>query len=779
MSSCLAETIVAAGAAGTPAAIDSLPIAGRTCDVRVQPLGEGVAVFFSPCLGQQQPSECPSSQVLPVAGIVAFEGDCRSGASRLSPAAVRVLGGSGLGHGSGLTELAARVHPEDRPHRAASIAGALARGGEYAVQYRLAGADMDTVIWLEERGIVDLGLDGAPSRQRGLLIDITRRHLAEEAVGTSQRLLVQASRIARLGAWELDLESGAITWSEEIQGIFGFPAGARPLTYAAWRELLDPADRERHERALDVALRGEAEYTLEYSLRRPDGEELVLRCQAEVRRDLRGRPARMVGMVQDVTERVRGERAVSLVEARYRALALAAARIVWTCSPDGTRLFAPGWQALTGQGESDIQSRGWAAALHPEDADRTVATWAHALQHHTLCQVEFRLRMADGSYRWFADRGMPVVDPTGEVIEWVGVTHDIDDLKRGEQALRASEQRFRALVENGAVGLTLGDHSGRITYANEALLALLGYSAAEVESGAMRWDLLTPADELWRDHAAMEELDRIGHTAPWEKSYVAKDGRRVPVLIGVTILERGPHGVFGPGTLLSAFVLDLTERKRADAALRDSEERFRKLGEASFDGIDIVVDGIVREANQGFADMFGYDLHEVIGRPATDFVAEESLSDVRRRIADGLEGRYELVGKRRDGRRIPLEATAKTHEVDGRPGRITALRDLTERRSLEERYLQAQKMEAVGRLAGGVAHDFNNLLMVIRAIPRCSRGIKAGRAKFQKVQSIQQAADRAATLTRQLLAFSRKQLLELKVVDVNTVIGDMERLLRR
>ena len=105
--------------------------------------------------------------------------------------------------------------------------------------------------------------------------------------------------------------------------------------------------------------------------------------------------------------------------------------------------------------------------------------------------------------------------------------------------------------------------------------------------------------------------------------------------------------------------------------------------------------------------------------------------------------------------------------------------DITDRRQLEEQFRQAQKMDAVGRLAGGVAHDFNNLLMVINGYTEVLlEQLEQGSAMHQKVQSIQQAADRAATLTRQLLAFSRKQLLELKVVDVNTVIGDMERLLR-
>ena len=117
--------------------------------------------------------------------------------------------------------------------------------------------------------------------------------------------------------------------------------------------------------------------------------------------------------------------------------------------------------------------------------------------------------------------------------------------------------------------------------------------------------------------------------------------------------------------------------------------------------------------NTGYTEMFGYSMDELLGRPLTDLVAEESLADVKRRHEENFEGTYELVGRRKDGKKLFLEATGRTYEIGGRPARITALRDMTEKRTLENQFRQAQKMEAVGRLAGGIAHDFNNLLTVI------------------------------------------------------------------
>ena len=141
----------------------------------------------------------------------------------------------------------------------------------------------------------------------------------------------------------------------------------------------------------------------------------------------------------------------------------------------------------------------------------------------------------------------------------------------------------------------------------------------------------------------------------------------------------------------------------------------------------------------------------------------------------------EVQWKRQDGRVITVRLSGRAAQNSDEAEDVLELiaEDITDRRQLEEQFRQAQKMEAVGRLAGGVAHDFNNLLMVINGYTEVLlEQLEQGSSKHQKFQSIQQAAERAATLTRQLLAFSRKQLLELKVVDVNTVIQEMERLLR-
>lgn len=225
--------------------------------------------------------------------------------------------------------------------------------------------------------------------------------------------------------------------------------------------------------------------------------------------------------------------------------------------------------------------------------------------------------------------------------------------------------------------------------------------------------------------------------------------------------------------------LDVSDRRTVEEALRESEARFRLLTEASFDGILISVNGVIREANQGLVDMLGYTVEELIGRPALDLIDPESRELVASRISQGLEGVYAFIGRHKSGKSMMLEAAARTHMIDGQRGRLTAVRDITEKRNLENQFRQAQKMEAVGRLAGGIAHDFNNLLTVIMAYTQMiADDTSAEDPHRDDLEEIRKAATAAASLTRQLLAFSRQQVIEPRLVHLNEVVESAGKMLR-
>src|ERR1700752_2171466 len=239
-------------------------------------------------------------------------------------------------------------------------------------------------------------------------------------------------------------------------------------------------------------------------------------------------------------------------------------------------------------------------------------------------------------------------------------------------------------------------------------------------------------------------------------------------------------------TFVARQLASAVEIKRNEQALRRSEARYRSLVQSSVYGIyRSSLEGRFLDVNPALITMLGYGSAEevLLLDPQKDVFAQSAghtrLIDEFRRTGrlDGIEVKW----KRNDGKTITVRISGRAVSSADEPADVleAIAEDVTDRRELEDQFRQAQKMEAVGRLAGGVAHDFNNLLMVISGYAEVVLAtLGPEHHLYEKGRAIQLAADRATTLTRQLLAFSRKQLLELKVVDVNAIVDDMERLLR-
>jgi two-component system cell cycle sensor histidine kinase/response regulator CckA len=221
------------------------------------------------------------------------------------------------------------------------------------------------------------------------------------------------------------------------------------------------------------------------------------------------------------------------------------------------------------------------------------------------------------------------------------------------------------------------------------------------------------------------------------------------------------------------------EKHEADShPPQEGDAHLRMLLETAFDGLMVSQDGRVVEVSRALLEMAGYSVEEVVGRSVLDFIAEEFRGPVQQRIAAAAEGPFAAVAVLKDGRRIHIEVVTKNVIVRGQPARITALRDVTEKRRLEEQLRHAQKMEALGRLASSVAHEFNNLLLVIRSYGDLLVQ-ELGEPYVLDALEIVKAADAGTALTRQLLANSRQQLPRVKAIDVNAVVHGCGRMLSR
>lgn len=231
---------------------------------------------------------------------------------------------------------------------------------------------------------------------------------------------------------------------------------------------------------------------------------------------------------------------------------------------------------------------------------------------------------------------------------------------------------------------------------------------------------------------------------------------------------------------------DVTDRKQSEQELKKSEERYRVLVENARDIIyEHDLQGQYTSSNKAGEQITGYSLAEILTLNMADVVAPEYLNDARNMIRQKLAGQsittYEVEVLAKDGRRIAVEVNTSLVLQDGIPTGVQGIaRDVTERKQLEDQLRQSHKMEAIGQLAGGVAHDFNNLLTVIGGYSSILLGkLPQDSPHRTSVEEIKKASDRASSLTRQLLAFSRKQILQPKILDLNTVVSDLDKMLRR
>lgn len=329
--------------------------------------------------------------------------------------------------------------------------------------------------------------------------------------------------------------------------------------------------------------------------------------------------------------------------------------------------------------------------------------------------------------------------------------------------LREREARIGRLVDSNIIGILFWDAEGDVSYANDAFLNMTGYTRQELVSGAIDWREMTPAEYRAHDAQRVDELRSTGQAEPREKEFLRKDGSRVPVLIGSAL-------VAGSDEIIS-FVLDLTARKQA-------EEKTRLLMEQAHDAILVLdQDGLVIEANRTASVMLGRPREDIVGRPLRS-VADPS-DELDSLLAPGSTGLVQIRLAGADGNDLDAEFSAARVSTGGQELVIVIARDITARLRLEQQLRQAQKMDAIGQLTGGVAHDFNNLLTVITGTIEILIDGLADRPELAAIgHMIDEAAARGADLTKALLAFARKQPLQPRVTDINNLIVDTTKLLR-
>lgn len=496
-----------------------------------------------------------------------------------------------------------------------------------------------------------------------VLRDRTSEHLASEALLRTQEQLRRAQEAGGVGLFSIDVADNSITVTPEFCRIFGLPE-AETIPAHVVESLIVPEDRPLASTPASRASMTAAP-NVEYQIRRAnDGARRLIARRGEFETDGSGKPLRLVGVVQDITERREAQRAARDSEARFRALAQALPNQVWTARADGSLdWFNQRVYDFSGAKPGDLDGEKWGSIVHPDDLHSVATSWLEAVATASTYETEFRLRRHDGALRWYIARAVPVFDDAGAVTRWIGTNTDIHDLRKTREELARLNATLEQRVE---------------------------------ERTADR-------DRMWR---------------------------------------------------LATDVMVVTN-----------------------------VSGIVLAANPAWEEVLGWTESDLVGSNARDLVHPDDLHLLS---ADPVQDRVMRMENRVRAKDGTYRRIAWTAVPDG--GFIHAVgRDVTAEREAEEALKasaaalqQAQKMEAIGNLTGGVAHDFNNLLQVVSGNLQLLRKHVSGNSEAQRrLDNAMAGVERGAKLASQLLAFGRRQPLEPRTVDIGKLIAGLDEMLRR
>jgi PAS domain S-box-containing protein len=595
-----------------------------------------------------------------------------------------------------------------------------------------------------------------------VLRDHTEQHRVEQALRQLESGLRRAQEAGGVGTFSTDADFDLLYVTPEFCRIFGL-APTETVSARSIELLVLPEYRRM---VSDSASRraGDSPLEVEYRIRRADtGEERTIFRKAEFERDAEGRPLRMVGLVQDVTERRAEQRALEEREAQFRALAQSIPNQVWTALPDGsldwvneracTETGLP-YDALLGSGALQL-------VVHPDDVSALVERWPASPHGGETFEHELRLRRADGSYHWYLSRAVPLRGHGGEIVRWIGTNTDINERKLADAANARDRERMWTMSQDL---MLVFDRSATITAVNPSAARTLGWQQEELV-GLRLFHFLHP-DDFARSARQLSQLSRGEKILGLEARCRIRDGSYRLLQWTAVPDEDRVHAV-------GRDVTDERNVARMQERIWTLSPVLKLIGDAT---------GRILRINPAWTNVLGWTAHDCENRLVIDFAAPDNrplASECMRRAAAGEAIReQQLTFSASDGsHRQIIWSFVQDHGMLYGFGR-----DVTEQRAAEEALRQSQKMEAIGQLTGGIAHDFNNLLQgIIGSLELLSKRIAVGRLEDagRFIGGALNSANRASALTHRLLAYARRQPLDPRPLQVNPLLASMDDLLRR
>jgi len=622
--------------------------------------------------------------------------------------------------------------------------------------------------------------------------DVTDRRLAEAALQENEERLRLALKAANQGLYDLNVETGVAKVSREYAEMLGYDPDTFQETNSAWIERLHPEDREPVAAVYGAYIAGQLpEYRVEFRQRTRTGEwRWILSLGSIVECAPDGRPLRMLGTHTDIGALKESE--IALAQFKRTLDQTRDSVFIFGAEDLRFRYVNEGGRRQVGYSEAEL------LGMTPMDIkpDLTEAEFRGLLdslkdgtQSHLFLQTQHRHK--DGHFIP-VEVVIQLVQGAGIAPRFVAVVRDLAERREAEEALRQSEENLAITLQSIGDAVIATDAQRRITRMNPAAERLTGWKLEEARGqplGAVFRIVDAQTREAMIDprQIVLERGETVGlanHTV-----LLARDGREFQIADSAAPIQDASGRIAGVVLVFS----DVSEQYRTQQSLRERERHLRTIIDTEPECVKVVgPNGRLLQMNAaGLAMLEADSFEEAAQKGLAEYLLPEyqaAFADLHRRVMRGERGvlEFEITGLR--GTRRWLETHAAPLTGEGGQGTVLlgVTRDITARKtaeaareSAEARLRQAEKMEAVGRLAGGVAHDFNNLLTVINSIADLALESAGTESVAEDLREIRRAGDRAAALTGQLLAFSRTQIIAPEVLDVNAIIAEMRPLLLR
>ncbi|UCC44086.1 MAG: PAS domain S-box protein [Candidatus Zixiibacteriota bacterium] len=660
------------------------------------------------------------------------------------------------------------IHPEDKDAVVEQSNRKMCEATPGGLTYRITRPDGE-VRWVEDRKTPLYSESGEFLGVEGVVFDITERKLVEEQLKESEEKY--RNLVERANDGVIIVQDGIIAFvNSRMADMVGYSTDE--LVNTSFIDYVPADERPRIEDIYRRRLQGEKVPDI-YEMRgfRKDGREIFIETNSGPI-TYKGKPA-VLAFIRDVTERKQAAEALRQSEFKYRSLFEHALDMIHIVDAEGRLIDVNQVELDTlGYQRDEFIGRSVLEIVHPDSHATTREALSRVLKGEVVRNYETALASKDGGKVLVEVNAVPeLVD--GVVVSVRAILRDHTERKRAEQALRESEEKYRSLVANIPSVTWTTDGDGRMTFISSNVEAVSGYTAEEI-CGA--------SEDLWLGITHPDDVGMVGATF---KAMVKGEGSfdveyRIQKKSGewIWLHDLGTRTYNDKGEIrVDGVFSEITERKKAEEALRESEDKFRRIAERMFDVIFICnLDGTLAYASPSIEQVISYSAAEIVGRNVTDLVPESEIPHVTK-VFEAIAAGKSVEGgvcrlRRKDGSFADTEVNAVPVFKDGTVvGGQAIIRDVTETKRLRELESRAQRLETAGRVAGQVAHDFNNLLAPIMAYPDLIRDELSGdHPALAYVGDIENSARQIAEINQQLLTLGRRGHYNLELLNLNEIV---------